>query len=201
MLSHLTAANGPSAGHPEKNGAWSIAAPQRTPVHGGSDFPSVRYSACAVQHKGEMIVTHGYFYNHAVRHPAWQSNAWAFNFASRQWRKVHEGERAGAPSARYSASAVSHVEVFALDRATMLNIGSQFDHASKRLRRYVLMQSLRSYLLANLYSVRSGAGALNVGTRSCFTRRCALPSEPLALALTLTLTLTLRRPPRGTPPP
>ena len=86
--------------------SWSFVAQQRTPVHGGRDFPSVRYSASAVAYKGEMIVTHGYFYNHAIRHPAWQSNAWAFNFASRTWRKVHEGEGAGAPSARYSASAV-----------------------------------------------------------------------------------------------
>ena len=81
-------------------------AQQRQPVAGGRNFPSVRYSASAVSYKGEMIVTHGYFYNHGLRHPAWQSNAWAFNFASQNWRQVHEGERAGAPSARYSASAV-----------------------------------------------------------------------------------------------
>lgn len=86
--------------------SWSFVAAQRTPVHGGRDFPSVRYSAAAVQYRGEMIVTHGYFYNHAIRHPAWQSNAWAFNFASQRWRKIHEGEQAGAPSARYSTSAV-----------------------------------------------------------------------------------------------
>ncbi len=86
--------------------SWSFVAPQRSPVHGGRDYPSVRYSASAVAYNGELIVTHGYFYNHAIRHPAWQSNAWAFNFASRRWRLVHEGEKAGAPSARYSSSAV-----------------------------------------------------------------------------------------------
>lgn len=86
--------------------SWTFASPQRTPVHGGRDFPSVRYSASAVEYRGELIVTHGYFYNHQVRHPGWQSNAWAFNFASRKWRKIHEGEQAGAPSARYSCSAV-----------------------------------------------------------------------------------------------
>ena len=42
----------------------------------------------------------------AIRHPAWQSNAWAFNFGSQRWRKIHEGELAGAPSARYSTSSV-----------------------------------------------------------------------------------------------
>ena len=86
---------------------WSFVAQQRQPVAGGRNFPSVRYSASAVSYKGEMVVTHGYFYNHALRHPAWQSNAWAFNFASQNWRQVHEGERAGAPSARYSASAAT----------------------------------------------------------------------------------------------
>jgi len=88
--------------------AWTFAAPQHTPVHGSRTFPSVRYSASAVEYKGELVVTHGYFYNHAIRHPAWQSDAWVFNFGSRKWRKVHEGERAGSPSARYSASAVLH---------------------------------------------------------------------------------------------
>ena len=62
---------------PGSAGEWSFVAPQRTPVHGGRDYPSVRYSAAAVQYKGELIVTHGYFYNHAIRHPAWQSNACA----------------------------------------------------------------------------------------------------------------------------
>jgi N-acetylneuraminic acid mutarotase len=88
--------------------SWSFASPQKTPNHGGRDFPSVRYSASSVEYRGELIVTHGYFYNHAIRHPAWQSNAWAFNFGSRKWRKIHEGETAGAPSARYSCSAVLH---------------------------------------------------------------------------------------------
>jgi hypothetical protein len=85
---------------------WEFAVPQRTPVHGSKSHPSVRYSASAVSYKGELVVTHGYFYNHAIRHPAWQSDAWAFNYASRKWRRVHEGEQAGAPSARYSASSV-----------------------------------------------------------------------------------------------
>ena len=86
--------------------AWSIASPQREPVTGGADYPSVRYSASSVMYNGEMIVTHGYFYDHGNRHPAWQSNAWAFNIKQQTWRKIHEGERAGAPSARYCSSAV-----------------------------------------------------------------------------------------------
>jgi len=85
--------------------SWSLVAPQRD-IPGGKTFPSVRYSACALAYRGEMVVTHGYFYNHALRHPAWQSDAWAFNFGTQRWRKLHEGERAGAPSARYSATAV-----------------------------------------------------------------------------------------------
>ena len=56
---------------------WSVVAPERQPVHGGRDYPSVRYSAMAVAYKGELIMTHGYFYNHAIRHPAWKSDAYA----------------------------------------------------------------------------------------------------------------------------
>ena len=86
--------------------AWSIASPQRLPVTGGADYPSVRYSASSIMYNGEMIITHGYFYDHGNHHPAWQSNAWAFNTKQQTWRKIHEGERAGSPSARYCSSAV-----------------------------------------------------------------------------------------------
>ena len=86
--------------------AWSISSPQRLPVTGGADYPSVRYSASSVMYNGEMIITHGYFYDHGNHHPAWQSNAWAFNIKQQTWRKIHEGERAGSPSARYCSSAV-----------------------------------------------------------------------------------------------
>jgi len=86
--------------------SWSVVAPERTPVHGGRDYPSVRYSAAAVEYRGEIIITHGYFYNHAIRHPAWQSSAWAFNFGTKRWREIHGGEKEGAPSARYSCTAV-----------------------------------------------------------------------------------------------
>ena len=63
------------------SGSWSFVAAQRTPVHGGHDFPSVRYSASAVQYRGEMIVTHGYFYNRA-RHPLMPSPS-RFRFLAR----------------------------------------------------------------------------------------------------------------------
>ena len=53
-----------------------------------------------------MIISHGYFYDHQHREPAWQSSAWSFNVQKKRWRMVHEGESAGAPSARYSTSAV-----------------------------------------------------------------------------------------------
>ena len=86
--------------------SWSTTWPESKPVQGTATFPSVRYSASAVSYGGELVVTHGYFYDHQHHRPAWQSNAWAFNFARREWRRVHEGEKAGAPSARYCMSAV-----------------------------------------------------------------------------------------------
>jgi hypothetical protein len=88
-------------------GKWSLIYPQMQPVAGGVDFPSVRYSACAVAYSGKLIVTHGYHYNHAEHHPAWKSDAWSFAMAPPyRWEKVHDGEHAGAPSARYSSSCV-----------------------------------------------------------------------------------------------
>lgn len=80
--------------------------PELKPVSGGGHHPSVRYSASAVAYNNELIITHGYFYNHGERHPAWQSSAWAFHLTQHKWRKLHKGEAYGAPSARYSASAV-----------------------------------------------------------------------------------------------
>mmetsp|Transcript_1119 Transcript_1119/g.2384 ORF Transcript_1119/g.2384 Transcript_1119/m.2384 type:complete len:379 (-) Transcript_1119:1986-3122(-) len=86
--------------------AWENVSPELKPLAGSRSFPSVRYSACAVAYAGQLVVTHGYFYNHAIHHPAWQSDAWTFDTATKNWQKVHEGERAGAPSARYSTSCV-----------------------------------------------------------------------------------------------
>eukprot|EP00966_Prymnesium_polylepis_P209164 4845431-Prymnesium_polylepis.1 len=46
------------------NGAWSFVSPQIKPVAGGPYHPSVRYSACSVAYDGQLVVTHGYHYNH-----------------------------------------------------------------------------------------------------------------------------------------
>lgn len=87
-------------------GAWSEVSPQLMPVAGGPEHPSVRYSACAVAYDNQLVVTHGYHYDHDARHPAWKSDAWSYNFDTNAWRKVHEGERDGAPSARYSGTCI-----------------------------------------------------------------------------------------------
>ena len=87
-------------------GQWSLVSPQMKPVAGGAGYPSVRYSACAVANYGKLFVTHGYHYNHEDKHPAWKSDAWSFDMVTHQWKKVHDGEGAGAPSARYSTSCV-----------------------------------------------------------------------------------------------
>ncbi|EOD24830.1 hypothetical protein EMIHUDRAFT_115773 [Emiliania huxleyi CCMP1516] len=86
--------------------AWDVVLPEHRPMIGDSAHPSVRYSACVVWHEGRIVVTHGYFYNHDIRQPAWLSDAWVFEVSRGAWRQVHRGERHGAPSARYSASAV-----------------------------------------------------------------------------------------------
>lgn len=88
------------------SGRWDVIVPETKPVQGSRRHPSVRYSAAGVFHEGHMIISHGYFYDHQHREPAWQSSAWSFNVQKKRWRMVHEGESAGAPSARYSTSAV-----------------------------------------------------------------------------------------------
>eukprot|EP00966_Prymnesium_polylepis_P298733 6903554-Prymnesium_polylepis.1 len=90
----------------DMQGTWSTLTPELKPVAGGPDHPSVRYSACSAMYNNQLIVTHGYHYNHEIRHPAWKSDAWSFDLSTRQWRKVHAGETAGAPSARYSGTCV-----------------------------------------------------------------------------------------------
>jgi len=75
---------------------------------GDRSHPTVRYSSHAVFYEGQIIITHGYFYNHDISKPAWQSDAWAYTARSGMWRQVHRGEKDGAPSARYSGTAVLH---------------------------------------------------------------------------------------------
>jgi len=86
--------------------AWHRVTHEFKPPTGDINHPSVRYSAVAVAFEGELIVSHGYFYDHKIHHPAWQSNAWAFHFRKHTWRLLHAGESHGAPSARYSATGV-----------------------------------------------------------------------------------------------
>ena len=39
--------------------SWSFVSPQKTPIAGSREHPSVRYSAAAVSFRGEMFMTHG----------------------------------------------------------------------------------------------------------------------------------------------
>jgi N-acetylneuraminic acid mutarotase len=93
---------------PAINGRWSVVQPEFRPLVGDNHHPSVRYSASVVLHEGQVVVTHGYFYDHDSRKPAWQSDAWVYKVRDNKWQRVHRGEKHGAPSARYSASAVVH---------------------------------------------------------------------------------------------
>ena len=61
---------------------------------------------------------------------------------------------------QYAAHAVTHCEVFWLDRHTMLQTASHFENAAKRLRRYCILRSLKSYLLGNYYSIRAGGRSI-----------------------------------------
>ena len=62
---------------------------------------------------------------------------------------------------QYAAHALSHLEVMYMERETLLSIAASYEHASKRLRRWVIMRALRSYILANHKLVRSGSEGLD----------------------------------------
>lgn len=93
-------------------GTWEVVDPQIEPAWGNSNHIGVRYSHAAVAHAGELVVSHGYFYNHKHHTPAWQSDTWRFDPAGVAWRRVHgawdEAAPAVSPSPRYSVSAVTY---------------------------------------------------------------------------------------------
>lgn len=55
---------------------------------------------------------------------------------------------------------MSHLEVFCIDRPTLLAIAADYENAALRLRRWTLMRSLAGFLIANRQSLRSGGRGL-----------------------------------------
>ena len=72
---------------------------------------------------------------------------------------------------QYAAHAVSHLEVYQIGRDDLLSAVGDFDNAKKRLRRWAILQSLKSYLLANWYALRSDNTALFDGEGGSFRRK------------------------------
>lgn len=58
---------------------------------------------------------------------------------------------------QYAANAVTHLEVFYIDRASMLAIAAQYENAALRLRRWTILRALRSFMIANFQALRVGA--------------------------------------------
>eukprot|EP00050_Salpingoeca_kvevrii_P011300 m.14344 g.14344 ORF g.14344 m.14344 type:complete len:481 (-) comp3362_c0_seq1:39-1481(-) len=83
---------------------WSVVAPQQEPVQGTLEFPSVRYAHGAVSWKGSLVVTHGYFHDHAARTPTWKSDTWRLT-TSGQWELLVADDE-DAPGGRMSFSTV-----------------------------------------------------------------------------------------------
>jgi hypothetical protein len=50
---------------------------------------------------------------------------------------------------RYNAVAVSYLETYSLDRAQLMSIVADHEHAAKRLRRYAIFKALAGYMIAN----------------------------------------------------
>lgn len=101
-------------------GRWETVDPQVEPPWGSDKHIGVRYSHAAVIWRGQMIISHGYFYNHKFHQPAWQSDTWACDLATMQWTRIHgpwnRDKPYASPSPRYSTSAV-------LDGSRMLMFG------------------------------------------------------------------------------
>ena len=67
---------------------------------------------------------------------------------------------------QYAAHAVSHLEVFYIDRPTLLSTADGFEHAARRLRRWALIRALRSYMIANRLALKSGGEGLDLQRRA-----------------------------------
>lgn len=93
-------------------GTWEVLDPETEPAWGTPAHIGVRYSHAAVAHAGELVVSHGYFYNHKRREPTWESDTWRFEPERAAWRRVHgpweRGKPREMPSPRYSTSAVEY---------------------------------------------------------------------------------------------
>uniref|UniRef100_A0A7S3QY89 Uncharacterized protein n=1 Tax=Dunaliella tertiolecta TaxID=3047 RepID=A0A7S3QY89_DUNTE len=65
---------------------------QQTKDHGpGSRRPNIRYGHTITSYHGQMIVTHGYFYNAAQNLATWLSDTWALDMKSYKWSLLSEG--------------------------------------------------------------------------------------------------------------
>ena len=51
--------------------------------------------------------------------------------------------------------AISHIEVFTIERGPLLAIAAGYEYASKRLRRWAIFAALRAYMIAKRVDARS----------------------------------------------
>jgi hypothetical protein len=61
---------------------------------------------------------------------------------------------------QYAAHAISHIEVFTIERGALLAIAAGYEYASKRLRRWAIFAALRAYMIAKRVDARSSGGYL-----------------------------------------
>lgn len=82
---------------------WNTIHAQTVAALGSSSRPSIRYGHAVDMHNGEMLTTHGYFYNRDNNVASWMSDTWAMKATSNhKWRQLSAGITQAAALAAYS---------------------------------------------------------------------------------------------------
>lgn len=73
--------------------AWRVIHPQTPDPAGSRSSPSIRYSHTCNTYKGNMVTTHGYYYDRGSSSPVWLSDTWAMDLAAsapHAWRLLSD---------------------------------------------------------------------------------------------------------------
>ncbi len=85
--------------------AWRVIHPQTPDAAGSRSSPSIRYSHTCNTYKGNMVTTHGYYYDRGSSSPTWLSDTWAMDLASapHAWRLLSDHASHHEAHAAYSS--------------------------------------------------------------------------------------------------
>ena len=89
---------------------WQLLRPalfSPTPVH--------RYGHSSLSTSSILVITHGYYFDHAAHSAVWLSDTWTFSYSSHLWTRIHppcppssSPSPPDCPSGRFGATATAH---------------------------------------------------------------------------------------------